>query len=419
MRHKSLIIAIIALVVVALLAVLQLAGIARALPATQGVAPAGLTLPYPGRLQDQAGNPLPDGSYDFTFALYDAEAGGTLLWSEAQEGIAVKEGRFLLSLGSARPIPAAVLESGSPWLEVAVRGPAADAFTTLSPRQQVRPASAAPAAGVHQGAPCPHDHWGETWGTASIGVSFPGPFVALYGHSNSFAGVMGESTDNIAVYGLSTNDTGVYGQSTNGAGGVFEGSEVAGDAADISLEGDLGRIVAYDGNNPRMSLRSDGNVIIALDNDENGTNTFYITSGSLTRCTVDEDGDLTCTGTKSAVVDTAGYGRRKLYAVESAEVWHEDLGTATLANGETTVVFESIFAQTVNLQEDYHVFLTPLSQEPVLLYVTAKTVSGFTVRGVTLDGRPAACSFDYRVVAKRLGYEGVRLELADWLEEAE
>jgi hypothetical protein len=28
---------------------------------------------------------------------------------------------------------------------------------------------------------------------------------------------------------------------------------------------------------------------------------------------------------------------------------------------------------------------------------------------VTLDGRPAACSFDYRVMAKRLGYEGVRL----------
>jgi hypothetical protein len=29
---------------------------------------------------------------------------------------------------------------------------------------------------------------------------------------------------------------------------------------------------------------------------------------------------------------------------------------------------------------------------------------------VTLDGQPAACGFDYRVVAKRLGLEGIRLE---------
>jgi len=47
----------------------------------------------------------------------------------------------------------------------------------------------------------------------------------------------------------------------------------------------------------------------------------------------------------------------------------------------------------------------------VLLSVTANSAS-FTVRGVTLDGQPAECAFDYRVAAKRLGYEGVRLEEA-------
>jgi hypothetical protein len=61
---------------------------------------------------------------------------------------------------------------------------------------------------------------------------------------------------------------------------------------------------------------------------------------------------------------------------------------------------------------DYHVFVTPLCQEPVLLYVTAKRATGFTVRGGTLDGQPAECAFDYRVAAKRLGYEDVRLEEA-------
>jgi hypothetical protein len=45
----------------------------------------------------------------------------------------------------------------------------------------------------------------------------------------------------------------------------------------------------------------------------------------------------------------------------------------------------------------------------VLLYVSQKTADGFTVRGVELDSAPSSCAFDYRVVAKRLGYESIRL----------
>ena len=50
-----------------------------------------------------------------------------------------------------------------------------------------------------------------------------------------------------------------------------------------------------------------------------------------------------------------------------------------------------------------------ITEESVLLSITAKTNTGFVVKGVTLDGRPANCSFDYRIVAKRLGVEDVRL----------
>ena len=131
---------------------------------------------------------------------------------------------------------------------------------------------------------------------------------------------------------------------------------------------------------------------------------------------VDEAGNTWAPGSKSALVETASHGRRLLYAMESPEVWFEDLGTARLTNGEATVTFDPIFAETVNLKEDYHVFVTPLAQEPVLLFITAKTSAGFTVRGVTLDGKPAGCSFDYRVIAKRLGYEGLRLETPAWPE---
>lgn len=66
-----------------------------------------------------------------------------------------------------------------------------------------------------------------------------------------------------------------------------------------------------------------------------------------------------------------------------------------------------------DLGGDYQVFLTAQSDQPVLLYVAAKAADGFTVRGVTLAGLPASCAFDYRVVAERAGYEGVRTEVFD------
>jgi hypothetical protein len=65
------------------------AGSALALPPAQERHPPGVTIPYPGRLSDDAGHPAADGAYGLTFARYDAETGGEPLWSEVQEGAAV------------------------------------------------------------------------------------------------------------------------------------------------------------------------------------------------------------------------------------------------------------------------------------------------------------------------------------------
>lgn len=115
-------------------------------------------------------------------------------------------------------------------------------------------------------------------------------------------------------------------------------------------------------------------------------------------------------GTKSAVLQTESYGQRAVYSIESPEVWLEDFGSGSLADGRAKVAFGPMFAETVNRDLDYQVYLAPVCQEPVLLIVTAKTAAGFGVRGVKLDGRPAACDFDYRITAKRLGVEDIRLE---------
>ncbi len=58
----------------------RMTGAAQALPAAQESDPSGITIPYSGRLSDEAGQPVVDGTYDFTFALYDTESSGEVLW---------------------------------------------------------------------------------------------------------------------------------------------------------------------------------------------------------------------------------------------------------------------------------------------------------------------------------------------------
>ncbi|HBY98287.1 MAG TPA: hypothetical protein DEP84_30815, partial [Chloroflexi bacterium] len=288
-------------------------------------------------------------------------------------------------------------------------------FTPLAPRQPVSSsAPASPAAGPA----CPHDHWGEEWSGSGIGLKLvnpggnqvwlPGGLAAVFGDSQILGGVWGRSQSNIGVLGESNNYRGVVGKSTTSYGGFFESGN---DHLDLALGGAVGRINSDPGDeNSVLYLSSNADVIIKLDNDGGENNRLrVVNSGGGDVFTVDESGNLAAAGSKSAVVETANHGSRLLYAVESPEVWFEDFGAAALVAGEATVAFDPVFGETVNLKEDYHVFVTPLCDDPVLLSVTSKQAAAFTVRGVTLDGQPAECSFDYRIVARRRGYESVRL----------
>jgi len=180
---------------------------------------------------------------------------------------------------------------------------------------------------------------------------------------------------------------------------------------DLFIGGTRGEIFSF-GN--IIELFSNGYIALDLDNDNNSVNQFEIWNGTETLVyKVDESGNTTATGTKSASINTPTYGQRLMYSVESPEVWFEDIGTAYLENGAFTVKFEPIFAETVNPKSDYHVFVTPLCEYAVILFVSEKTEEGFTVKGETLDKQPSNCGFDYRVIAKRLGYEDERLMPVD------
>jgi len=53
-------------------------------------------------------------------------------------------------------------------------------------------------------------------------------------------------------------------------------------------------------------------------------------------------------GSKSALVETASYGKRLLYAVESPQNWFEDFGSAKMVHGRAVVKLDPVFSETVN-----------------------------------------------------------------------
>lgn len=112
-------------------------------------------------------------------------------------------------------------------------------------------------------------------------------------------------------------------------------------------------------------------------------------------------------GTKGAIVD-ASVGQVKLYCQESPEIWFEDFGEGQLSSGRTRVELDPLFLETVttNDQHPMKVFIQ-LNDDCNGVYVK-RGVNGFDV--IELQGGKSNASFTYRVVAKRKGYENLRLE---------
>jgi hypothetical protein len=124
-------------------------------------------------------------------------------------------------------------------------------------------------------------------------------------------------------------------------------------------------------------------------------------------CTVDVSGNLYCSGSKSAVVPVDGGSKKvALYAIEAPENWFEDAGSGQLANGSAVIQLENTFGQAVNTGIDYHVFLTP-NGDCKGLYVSQKSPTSFEVH--ELGGGTSSVAFDYRIMAKRKGFENIRM----------
>jgi hypothetical protein len=135
-------------------------------------------------------------------------------------------------------------------------------------------------------------------------------------------------------------------------------------------------------------------------------NPAFEAGSSIGLCTVDTSANLVCAGSITTAVQAGSAKRVAMYSLQSPENWLEDFGSGELSAGRAEIALDPTFAGTVSGTGDYHIFLTP-NGDCKGLYVEAKTAAGFVVR--ELGGGSSSVSFDFRVVAKRRGYETVRL----------
>jgi hypothetical protein len=189
-------------------------------------------------------------------------------------------------------------------------------------------------------------------------------------------GINNTDVEGVEAFAFGTNAIGVYGEADSGGNAGLEGYSQVGTGV-IGIAGSASALAAH----------------------------FAGAGGGF--CNIDYAGNFGCTGSKSAVVPLHDGRHVALYAVEAPENWFEDFGGGQLKAGTTIVLLDPQFADTVNSSVDYHVFVTP-NGECHGLYVTAKTANSFEVR--ELNGGRSNISFDYRIVARRKGYETVRMQ---------
>jgi len=87
------------------------------------------TTSYQGVLRNDAGDLVPDGTYEFVFELYETESGGSVLWSEVQV-LTTTQGVFNALLGSNVPLDLAF--DVPYWLDITVDGSHLDPRTPLA-----------------------------------------------------------------------------------------------------------------------------------------------------------------------------------------------------------------------------------------------------------------------------------------------
>lgn len=270
------------------------------------------------------------------------------------------------------------------------------------------------------------ENFGVIGDGGSEGGNFYGTSFGSYSFSNTdssfavgaYGAEFGSTTETFGVWGYSESPVGVgsYGQavSASGRGAIYGGEGSYGVWGDTGSTCCPGAAV--------LATADDNYALIAVNNSSTGwssgwfendesssaTDPVLITDSPsyLGQCIIDVSGNLSCNGSITPVVPVGGSRKVALNTISSPESWFEDAGSGQLSNGEALVNIEAVFGETVNTGMEYHVFLTP-NGDCKGLYVVQKSPSSFVVR--ELGGGTSSIAFDYRIMAKRKGFEQLRL----------
>ena len=295
--------------------------------------------------------------------------------------------------------------------------------------------------------------FGNGTGSGGIGLDGHGTFIGakgissgssgvtrgIYGQNSSPSGYGVEGTSgNVGVYGTSAGasatgaghgNAGVWGDSGGAANSGYAGvlGTADGNSAGWFLNnGTSSTVVARNsGNGPAGAFFSDslnsespdgyGATLFVEQNNLGSSNqpsfVLWASAGAMLDggifCEMDTTANWNCNDGTATVTVRSGTRRVALNSVQSTEHWFEDAGSGQLSNGSARVELDPIFAGTVNTGIEYHVFLTPKG-DCKGLYVTNETTTAFEVH--ELGGGTSGIAFDYRIMAKRVGYEKVRLK---------
>jgi hypothetical protein len=228
--------------------------------------------------------------------------------------------------------------------------------------------------------------------------------IGVLSISNSSFGVNAQTvgTTATAIYGLGlSGGDGVDGISNNGNGyGVFATSPASALFAD-DMAGD-----------PMPAALVQGGDTLPTDNslgafDGAASPTFWVDNGgnAHVRGLLFTGGSCSVGCSKTKGSPPAQVVR---YTPQEAVPTIEDVGEAQLSNGAAYVRIDPAFANVIDADSTYLVFVTPQGLTRGL-YVTEKTARGFEV--LEQPGGRSSVAFDYRIVAKPFGESAPRLPM--------
>jgi hypothetical protein len=283
-------------------------------------------------------------------------------------------------------------------------------------------------------------------GTGVYGTSASG--AGIFGSSSSSVGMNGVSSSSYGVVGASNSGTGVSGSGTVGLSGAGSAQSIVAfgqggelyrgvssglkDVYDVSDDGSVvssGQITGGADLNHQRGVEGDSPVFGVVGVDSGSFQGSGVASQSFTGDVyegsnlnsqvfrVTNSGDVYISGLLySAGICSSGCakpgkegGRHVIsYIPAESEPTTEDFGEGHLRDGTAHVQIAPDFANTIDRNATYMVFLSPEGDNHGL-YVTDKTTVGFAVR--ESQGGHSTLAFGYRIVAKRYGVAQQRLPM--------